>query len=668
VHLPLPFKAVVLSTSVAAIISGQTFAQQAEPEIEETVIWGTQVSSSSLFLGESDIAIKQVDHLSDLLRDIPGVDIGGTHSVNARINFRGLDDRDLAVFIDNALQTNYLYHHMGNLLVNADILKQAEIDLGANSVVHGGLGGSIRFETKDAAELLAASGRSSDTNIGARFMMGYQSNAQTSASVTAYGQAGRFDLVGYFHEVDRDNFEDGDGTETLGSDGTTKNFMAKLGAQLSDDQRLELSVEKIEDAGDYTQRPDLGLAANESITGSLVLPTEYERETINLGYELDRGPLFNARVTLYSNDMYLWRDERETFTRSGPGTIKDGEADNEGLNIFATSQFAQHSLTYGVDFYEQNLIYRGDLVAGTAPVKETGRSTAIFIEDAIDFGPLTLTPGVRWSKFEKDVQTTGSSGSWDEFSFALAGDYQIIDGLNLLASYTELFKGPELAELFVGGAEEKIINPNVKPETGDNIQLGLRYTTSVGQAVVNFGFNLFETRIEDYVNEDDVPGESGLIWDTNVGTATIEGGEASLNVSFDAAQVLLTYAKSELDASELELENPGDSLREIGDSMSFELRATPLQSLDIVYGIRHTFSVDTITDTTKDSYTLHNVSVGWTPMDALSINAGVENLLDETYTSHASRVGEAVHPRFGALLLDDLEPGRNMKLSIAYTF
>ena len=47
---------------------------------------------------------------------------------------------------------------------------------------------------------------------------------------------------------------------------------------------------------------------------------------------------------------------------------------------------------------------------------------------------------------------------------------------------------------------------------------------------------------------------------------------------------------------------------------------------------------------------------------------GIENLLDKLYVSHASRTGTTTHPVFGALELSDYEPGRNIKLSVAYKF
>ncbi len=97
-----------------------------EQKLETVEVWETQVTSSSLNLGSSSIETKQADHLSDLLRDLPGVDVGGTSSINNRIAIRGLEDENLDISIDGAKVSNVnMFHHIGNLLVNPDILKKA---------------------------------------------------------------------------------------------------------------------------------------------------------------------------------------------------------------------------------------------------------------------------------------------------------------------------------------------------------------------------------------------------------------------------------------------------------------------------------------------------------------------------------------------------------------
>lgn len=166
-----------------AIASLMARGWAAPDEVEEVVIWGTQVKASSLGLDENAIAIRQVDHSSDLLRTIPGVDVGGAHSLNQGITIRTLDDRDLRISIDGANQNTYMYHHMGNLQIHADILKAVEIDVGRNSVVDGGLGGSVRFETRDASDLLRTGQR-----FGARLHAAVADNGSNGFSITGYGQ------------------------------------------------------------------------------------------------------------------------------------------------------------------------------------------------------------------------------------------------------------------------------------------------------------------------------------------------------------------------------------------------------------------------------------------------------------------------------------------------
>ncbi|MFN3230342.1 MAG: TonB-dependent receptor domain-containing protein, partial [Asticcacaulis sp.] len=489
-----------LSTAPALAENAATPAATAQEPVQTVRVWGTKVSSSSLHVNEDDIAIRQADHLSDLLRTVPGVDIGGTHSTNTRINFRGLDDRDLNVFIDGALQTNYLFHHMGNLLINADILKSADIQLGTNSVTHGGLGGAVRFETKDARELLKPG-----QTFGGRVMGGYNTNAQISGSLTAYGQiTPQLDVLAYVHHVSRGNFKDGDGLKTVGSNGKTNNGLIKVGYDLDAQQRLELSYEAIKDAGDYSQRPDMGLRTQLAIkAGDLTLPTKYDRKSLNLSYALDKGPALRLNATYYTNDLTLWRDERGVRIGAYVGTIHDAASDNQGLNVLARSVIETgaitHTLKYGVEIFDQKLTDRPDLIKGAKPVVEKATQSAVFLEDTIRFdNGFVLRPEIRQNHYKK-VQADGKRDSWSKTRFGLAAELPIEENFRLLASYTELFKGPELEEPFVGRASGIRLNPNLKPETGQNTEFGFRYTVPLAAGQVRLGANLFRTTIKDYI-------------------------------------------------------------------------------------------------------------------------------------------------------------------------
>ncbi|MBB36361.1 MAG: TonB-dependent receptor [Hirschia sp.] len=663
--------------AVSALMTGLTVAQaqdaaDAESVQDTVVVWGTAVTSNSLYLGEGEIELKQADHLSDLLRTVPGVDIGGTHSVNSRINIRGLDDRNLNVYIDGALQTNYLYHHMGNLLINADILESADVQLGANTVTHGGIGGSVRFDTKDAADLLA-DGRM----FGGRLMASYNDNAQTGFSGTGYGRfADRADVFVYFNRVDRDNFEDGSGRETIGSDGTTDNWLGKIGFDITENQRIELSYDRLEDSGDYTQRPDMGVLTNTAITGDILIPTEYTRETVNLSYGLDLGDAFNLSATYYMNAMSLWRDETSPLIPRSALVKREAEADNQGVNLLAISRLetgtVSHTLKYGVEYFDQELAYHPDLEAGTAPVEQEATSLGIFLEDEIGFADrLFIRPGVRFNDYEVTYLATGESGSWDEITYGLGGEFIIVPGLSAVASYTELFKGPELAEPFGGAsAAIKIVNPDLEPQTGDNVEFGLRYANEIAGARITAGANWFETTLDNYIAETSA---GGAAFDANIGTASINGFEASLGWGFGELDLLATWSTADFDASELDLSSVStESIREIGDQLG--LQATHFYepwNLTTNWNLQQVMDKTTSTGELKPGYSVNNISLrlddlaGWT---GLSLTGGVDNLFDEAYTSHASRTGESFHPVFGPLVLYDVEPGRNVKVTLSKVF
>ncbi|MEI8642095.1 TonB-dependent receptor plug domain-containing protein [Pseudoalteromonas sp. Hal099] len=129
----LPFNKHALNVVIGTLCTGMSFISLAEqaPDTSETIeVWGTTITNDSLL--QDDIERKQANHLSDLLRDQAGIDVGGSHSIVQGINIRGVDDLDLNITVDGISQNNNMFHHSGNLLINADILKAVDIKVGTN--------------------------------------------------------------------------------------------------------------------------------------------------------------------------------------------------------------------------------------------------------------------------------------------------------------------------------------------------------------------------------------------------------------------------------------------------------------------------------------------------------------------------------------------------------
>lgn len=727
-----PLKKSPLATAISGISAGllcslsvNTLAQSdsagtQNPPIEEIYIWGTEVKATSIDLGQEAIAIRQADHLSDLLRVIPGVDVGGAHSLNQRITIRSLDDKNLRISVDGANQNTYMFHHMGNLQIHSDILQSADIQVGNNSVINGGLGGVARFETRSAKDLL-----NKDNQFGGRINTTVASNAYTNLSGSLYAQLGPVvDILGYVNSVARDNYEvgggeikDADGQVIENTDGKVRGLegdlfdaLLKVGVDITDNQRFKIGYEAYKDEGDYSSRPDMGIATDVAIGNgeSVLLPTEFTRDTLTLNYNGDWDSS-SVEAAIYSNVSTLERNELGKG-RGGATYLQTGEATNNGFNILASHSLGNnvtHEITYGVDViaYDTEYYAFGENGNQLSTATEEATSSAVFIQDRIALtDKLAITPGVRYETW--DIKSHLIDDSFSEPTLALALEYQLDKGLTFNASATQLFKGPELSEVFNGAGAGDVYNADIDPETGMNTEFGLAYQGSAFSA----GFTAFETVIEDYIYDyiNYTLYEAPFPKD-NIGNMRLRGLEAYWGYATDNLDILLTYSSVDSKLSAFEeyaemdylvvdragapvLDGEGNEQiivqegfdgartdRKQGDTFSLMVDyVIPEADLKFHYDVMHVSSLPAGKDldgatlnNEKDGYSVHNISVRWTPSkfaEGLALTFGIDNLFDEYYASQASRTGVSFHPVFGELFLTDYEPGRNIKGSVSYQF
>ena len=656
---------ILLSSLTALILMANNLNAQETTQLEEVSVWETQVVSSSLNLGENAIETKQADHLSDLLRDLPGVDVGGTHSINNRINIRGLQDENLDITLDGAkVQNANMFHHIGNLLINPDILKKADIQVGTNSVVSGSLGGSVAFETKDGKDMLDAG-----KDFGARISSTYNSNDSIGGSITGYGKVSQnTDFLVYHNYLNKNDWKDGAGLETFGSDGEVQNTLVKLGHNLSDTQRVSISYDTLTDEGDYSPRPDFGRAYNEARTGLYTYPTEYNRETITLKHELNLGDKLVLNSTVYTNENELERYEKlNGVTAVRPGATQgllNGKVSTEGLTTKAQSSLKTgdilNTFTYGglYDTQTSKVTWNGAKYGDN----EKAKLGALYVENAVDFdNGLVLTPGVRYNHYDFD----GVYGKIkdNKFTYGLASEYSLTDNLTLLASATTLYKGVEMVDVLAANRVYAPDTPDLKAETGINKEVGFTYNADnlLGTNSIGFSFKYFDTDIDDYIKT--VGYEM-----TNAGTLNLKGFESSFLYKLDKFSGLVTYAHSKTNYEETGL---SDS-KEPGDSLSIGLDYKLLSNLSIAWDSLFGFKQDDVAGSEyniKDAYNVHDFAVNWKPkvIKNLTLIAGVDNIFDEAYISHISENRSFL---VGSNLVStgDYEAGRNVKVTLAYKF
>lgn len=249
----------VLTGVACALLNTPAFAQSKDAEskeqstkkaIEKIEVVG---ASTNFSVTAEDIEQFQANDLADIFRESPSVSVGGSVGVAQKIYVRGLEDAYLNVTVDGAQQTSTLFHHIGRVTLDPDLLKQIDVQAGAGEATNGpgAIGGAIRFKTKDAQDLL-----NEGEQFGGRVKANYFSNDGTRYSGTLYGKLNpSFGLLGYYSAVDRNTMEDGDGDKIYGTAAEQELTFIKASGDITDKHYLSVSLEQRDEEGHFP--PDL---------------------------------------------------------------------------------------------------------------------------------------------------------------------------------------------------------------------------------------------------------------------------------------------------------------------------------------------------------------------------------------------------------------------------
>lgn len=680
----------VLSMGVAAVLCSQVaIAATAENKPSTTLQTITvtanksvrnDVQEDSVYIDDYTPA-QQASHLSDFLNVVPGVTIGGTSSINQRIRIRGLEDSNLKVTIDGARQEGKLFYHMGDITIDPDLLKQAEVSVGNNSVTLGNdaIGGAVAFKTVDAADLLKPGQK-----IGAKLKAGYASNNdELLTSATVYGApTDNVDLLAYYGKRDTSSGEDGSGRE-LFEDSKSESFLLKAGAYVGDDHRVGASFSRTDKEGIFPFRPDFPSLNDPPI------PQKVKRDTYTLDYNFNPiNSLIDVDTTIYQTETQISRDNG---VETVPGYDWDAKVKTTGGKIENTSLIdstsGSHKLITGVEHYKKQSDHY------TARDRNTGlprsgtdeaKNTSVYLEDQWQMGKFSLTPGVRYDRYEAPEFIAGGK-KYDNVVGALAASYEIAPRTQVFASYTQLFNGPDLSQaIFNGNSSGTYVNNDLKAEEGDNTEVGIVTTLrdlTTADALQLSG-KYFETNIENYI-EYVRAGGSRIGLDCNTGASggdcqgainkdedyKIKGVELAADYKMKDFSMGLSYAHARSKGKDTgySIYSQTGSSSDTGDKYMVNLAYEPTETTDLGWRSTYVASVTPNTggdDIKKASYDVHDIFMSYSPtqVDGLKATVGVYNIFDETYASHASR--------YNALKDDstDFEPGRNIKASLSYQF
>lgn len=667
----MPLK--LLATSIFAVIATQNATANTGDTLQTITISVGEDNSradkgqeGSVYAQESQ-PMQQATHLSNFMHDVPGVDIGGTSTMDQHIYIRGVDDKNLKITVDGARQENYFFHHAGNIAIDTEMYKAAEVSVGNNSVTLGNnaSGGAVAFTTVDAEDLLKP-----DQTFGAKVKVGYNSNdSQVNGNVAIYGQPTQhIDFLLAYGARQSDGGEDGHGNHIQGDNIEVDNILAKLSIIPNENHKLTFGYKSLKDEGNYPFRPEFTYAAHQVVGSSLspkgkIYPGYNNSDEYTLSYKYDPSADFKLDINAYHT-------EREFMLQGDKGAkhlVVGGTGEIDGISAQAQNNVefgsSAHKFVYGAEAYQKSSEYLGGY-------KQEATSYGAYLEDQIDMGRLHLTPGVRYDSYEAS-QLVGE-GEFDKVSGAIAASVDLTDDVSVFGSYTQFFNGPPLPEAIRnkdGGTV--FVNKDLEPETGANTEFGISAASNDVLAEgdrVGLVAKVFDTDLTDKISRtkvDCTTGKSGGDCTSYVNAdedITIEGYEIAANYRLDNVLLKVSYDHSETEAvSSRDIRTSGDRFSVGMDYLmdgnySFGMRYNhvgDVERLDNIRGVGDKF----VNYPSYDTFDLYGSYVP-TALPDFKLDLGVYNVTDTYYVEHTS----------AKLFGGDAAEGRNVKVSVTYQF
>jgi vitamin B12 transporter len=409
----------------------------------------SQVAENMSVITSEDIEMMNAHTLTELLDRASGVFVtffGRDFGSDASLQIQGSEDRHVLVLVDG-IPWNFLSGgNAGTNSIPVRIIKRIEIIKGpASSSWGSSLGGVVNVITKDTGESVTPSG-SVSVSYGERDTQDYSAEA-----------AGKAGYVRYYLYVGK---QDSDGLR-FGRDFENDTAYSKLEVPLSDDIKFMLTSGYGEHSINTGDLPSSDLSNNRNIgrffytkasvsailTGNLRADASYylfRQKLVQKTNKLSTGELFQDSIyddeTRGGSSKLLWKDKT-------------------------------HNAVLGFDFSDGNLdqtIRAGPFLqalgAPETSMADPGiEKWAIFANDTITMGKLSVTPGIRFDH---------NNVSGDFTSPSLGVTLRISDSSILRASLAKGFTVPPLS-FTSGGGLFLDPNPDLKPEKVWSYQAGV---------------------------------------------------------------------------------------------------------------------------------------------------------------------------------------------------
>lgn len=422
-------------------------------------------------LDDGELNLRRHENVATYLNTLPGIYMASGSTNTNKLSIRGIGSRTL-------YGTNRIKMYLNDIPVTSADGITAPEDIDVNSIVRmevlkgpssalygSGLGGSVHMYTSKAVA----------EGVDYKYSVQYGSFGQMNISPGITYTKGAIQLHGNFTYAAADGYRQNSAYKRKSGLFTAtytrnQNFVSATFAITDNYSRIPSSV----DYETYRDTPERAAANWLNIRGY----EDYTRIAAGITYRKLFAGSFKTKTTVFSN--YSDGYERRPFN------ILDDDMLSGGLRAYieySNNRFSSIAGTeYMLESYRWKIRETQALLQGALLAKYTERrSSADFFQlntfkpnnhVSFEFGMnINLLRYKLTDQFADSVDDSGSFSYSPEFSPKAGINYSLNQNSNLYFSVSRGFSPPTVEETLL---PEGTINPDLKPETGWNIELGTR--------------------------------------------------------------------------------------------------------------------------------------------------------------------------------------------------
>ncbi len=619
--------------------------------------------------------------LDDLVRYEAGIsaETAGTRFGFDGFNIRGIGANRVAIEVDGVPLNDHFdvgsFASAGRGLIDPELIQRVEILRGPASALYGSdaIGGMVAFSTWDPAAL------AHDGNWAMRVRSGYD-GAEDGwfASALVANQQERWGAVagGVYRQGEQLNHGvNGNGLEDrIRSDRSSG--LAKVVVPVSMGE-FEFSATHDQVNRDSDIRSLLGQGRFRATT-EILGDDEQTRDLVNAGLRLEPMDWWFDSAHLQA----FWQEsDTNQFTREARASrdqrfarrfLYTQQVSGFDATVFREhqGQYASHRIGMGFELLQTDSKERREALqtdlAGNNPTHEVlgevfpvrdfpnsrTRETALWMQDEISWDRLTLIPALRYEHYDLDPQpdavyrddnpaTEVASISESELTPKLGMIFDLNNDWSIFGQYSRGFRAPPFQDANIGldiplFNIRAIPNPDLKSETSDGLELGMRFRGAGQQLELVAFHNSYDDFIASKVRLGPDPDTGTLLFQSqNIADATIRGLE------FRYEAILARWPQLRFSASgfwsDSEDESTGQPLASVDPAeLQAGVRWQPASApWNLNFNLRHVTEKDTDgldeSQFIPDAYTVLDFQTQWQLSPTVSASFRLGNVLGESY-------------------------------------